>query len=163
MQYTTYIDLAMQLIEQAEGFREHTYKCTAGFDTIGFGRNLESNPLNPFEKLSCLTDSGTLEVSRRVARAWVYADIEKLHNSLSKESYYQKADPVRKAVLLDLVFNLGLSKFRKFKKTIQALESQDYKTASLELEDSSWFRQVGIRARRNVYIMETGRVDKDFY
>lgn len=33
-----------------EGFMANVYKCPAGFDTIGYGRNIEANPLTKEEK-----------------------------------------------------------------------------------------------------------------
>jgi len=51
-------------------------------------------------------------------------------------------------VIANMMFNLGINRFRGFKKFIQAIHVKDFKKASIEMEDSKWFRQVGNRAKR---------------
>lgn len=55
-----------------------------------------------------------------------------------------------KTVLVDMSFNLGLTRLLKFKKFKSALLRLDYNSAANEMIDSNWYRQVGERARRNV-------------
>ena len=57
-----------------------------------------------------------------------------------------------------MVFNLGLSRFEKFKKTIAAIESGNYAKAAAEMVLSDWFIQVGNRGPELVEMMRTGRV-----
>lgn len=69
----------------------------------------------------------------------------------------------RKGVIIDLIYNLGLAKWNTFKRCQLALSSKDFGVASLELEDSKWYRQVGLRGKRNVEIMKFGEKIHDFY
>ena len=72
-------------------------------------------------------------------------------------------DPA-KLVIVDMVFNLGPSKFSKFRKTIDAFERLDFATAADEMVDSKWYHQVGDRSKRNVGIIRglSNKVGKGF-
>jgi lysozyme len=48
--------------------------------------------------------------------------------------------------MVNLIFNMGMSTFRKFKKTIQHMENGDYELAAAELLNSRYAQQVGQRA-----------------
>ena len=147
------IDIALELIKQAEGFSAKPYYCPAGKLTQGYGRNLEALPLDEYEK-TWLEDDGS--VSRDVATDWVMEEIYHCYNQLSKLSFFVKTDDVRQAVLIDMCYNLGMSGLLKFKGMIKALETMDYGVAAAEMVDSKWYKQVGNRGIRNVTIMRTG-------
>ena len=57
---------------------------------------------------------------------------------------------------MDMLFNLGLSRLSGFKRMFRALRKGDYDTASKEMLDSKWARQVGPRAKRLAKMMKTG-------
>lgn len=149
------MDIALELIKQAEGFRAKPYYCPAGKLTQGYGRNLEALPLDGYEQ-TFLNDDGS--VDRDVAEDWAMEEIEHCYNQLSTLSFFTKVDDVRQAVLIDMCYNLGMAGFLKFKGMIRALESQDYGLAAAEMVDSKWYRQVGNRGVRNVAIMRTGNL-----
>ena len=79
---------------------------------------------------------------------------------LSQNIIYQKQSDVRKAVLLDMCFNIGYSGLMKFKKMWFALGNREYTQASNEMKDSSWYAQVGTRGKRNVTIMASNMIVK---
>jgi len=56
-----------------------------------------------------------------------------------------------------MVFNMGIVRFSGFKKTIALVAKSDYTGASVEMMDSLWARQVGIRAVRLSETMASGR------
>jgi lysozyme len=58
--------------------------------------------------------------------------------------------------LTDMVFNLGMTKFLGFKKMIQAIKDKDFDKAAIELMDSSYARQVKIRAIKNRDLIRGG-------
>ena len=66
-------------------------------------------------------------------------------------------DAVRTEVILNMAFNLGLTRLQKFKKMIAALRIRDYETAAIEMKDSKWYNQVGSRAKRLTGQMRTGK------
>lgn len=112
-----------------EGFRERMYTDSVGVPTIGYGFNLEQ-----------------VKLPRPVADLWLSFLIEEHQNELKKYHWYNKLDPVRQGVLLDMHYNLGDERFRGFKKMISALEHQKYDEAAREMLDSKWAEQVGRRA-----------------
>jgi lysozyme len=81
------------------------------------------------------------------------------YEDASTFSWFHDLDPVRASIVVDMVFNMGLTRFSGFVRTIRALERQDYQTAAAEMQDSKWFRQTGRRAHALVRAMLTGTLE----
>lgn len=136
-----YIGLAAELIKKHEGLMLKPYKCTAGKLTIGYGRNLEDNGISQYE-----------------ADTMLYNDMQKCYAECVKFSFWNKLGEIRQAALLDMCYNLGITRLRNFKKMLSALEKEDYKTAAKEALDSTWAKQVKGRATELAKIIETGEI-----
>jgi len=118
-----------QLIKY-EGKSSTLYKCPAGKWTIGVGRNLEDNPLTESEMMYLLDN-----------------DIFRTANELSDAFYWFNAmDDVRGSVIMNMAFNLGISRFSGFRKMIRCIVNDDWNGAAREMIDSKWAGQVGNRA-----------------
>ena len=52
--------------------------------------------------------------------------------------------------LVDMAFNMGLTKLKKFVKMKKGLDANDYTTVAKEAKDSDWFKQVKSRGKRTV-------------
>jgi len=115
------------------------YSDSVGEDTIGYGINLSGRGL----------DENVVELQLR-------NDLNGAIGECRRFSYWGGLSPSRKLALVDLVFNLGLPRFKNFIKTNQALVEGDYDTAADELIDSRWYKQVGRRARKVVDLMRNG-------
>jgi lysozyme len=76
--------------------------------------------------------------------------------------WYADLDPIRQRVVVDMVFNLGMPRFKQFQNMIAAIEAGDWMEASDEMMDSRWAQQVGLRASRLAEMMETGEDSSDF-
>lgn len=150
-----------------EGLRLETYKCPAGYWTVGVGRNLESKGLSDEEQQAILGTSGlnrteVIErlkeqvLTREQALFLLRNDIAECEKDLEQFPWFKKLGKVRRKVLIDMRFNLGPGRFREFKKMITALAQGDYKAAAAEMVNSAWYHQVGTRARRLVEMMRTG-------
>ena len=126
-----------------EGLRLKPYRDTRNKLTIGVGRNLEDVGITREEAL-LLLDNDIARVRREVERAF---------------SWFSGLDPVRKDVVLNMVFNLGLSRFRRFRKTVAALRARDWEAAAEAMLDSLWARQVGRRARELAEMMRRGKYE----
>lgn len=122
-----------------EGLRTKVYTCPAGKLTIGVGRNLEDKGITKNEALFLLQN-----------------DIAECRNDLRNFWWFERLDPIRQKVLIDMRLNLGSAGFRKFKKMIACLEIGDYAGASEQMMDSRWYKQVGDRGKRLVRMMYTG-------
>ncbi len=70
--------------------------------------------------------------------------------------YWHHLDDVRRLVVVDLCFNFGLPRWKRFIKANAALNKKDCEEAAIEMEDSRWFRQTGRRARKLVRVMRSG-------
>lgn len=115
------------------------YRDSVGLLTIGYGRNIDERGISQEEADYMLSND--------------LADTIKEAHSFP---WYQGLSEERKAVICNMIFNLGLSRFKGFKKTIQYIESCDFDKAAIEMQDSKWARQVGPRATRLSKIMKTG-------
>lgn len=71
-------------------------------------------------------------------------------------SWFTNLDLVRQSVIVNMAYNLGLPKLRKFKKTIDHMEHGNYAAAAVEMLDSRWATQVGYRADELSEMMRTG-------
>jgi len=123
----------------AEGRRSYPYVDSVGKTSIGVGRNLDDKGLRESE-IDFLLEN----------------DIAEALDEAEKLSYWDDLDNVRQLIVADMVFNMGLPRFKGFINTNQALREGDYKKAAEEMKDSKWFRQTGRRAFRLVAAMKTG-------
>ena len=151
------MNMALELVKEAEGFYPNTYRCPAGKLTQGYGRNLEVHPLTEEEKLE-LNEDGS--VSKEVAEKWALKELQECEEKLMSNIIYQKQTEVRKAVLLDMCFNIGYSGLMKFKKMWFALGERDYAEASRQMKDSKYYTDVKSRGKRNVTIMASNIIVK---
>ena len=126
-----------------EGLRLKPYRCTAGRLTIGVGRNLEDKGISHHEAMMLLRN-----------------DIEEITGQLERHSWYVALGPVRRKVLIDMAFNMGLDGLMRFRRMIEALKRANYEAAADEMVNSRWYRQVGERGRRLEAMMRTG---EDYY
>lgn len=131
--------LIQQLILD-EGLKLFPYKDTVGKLTIGVGRNLDDKGITKQEALMLLEN-----------------DILEVEKQLNKFDWFKILDSVRQEVIVNMVFNVGLSRFLQFKKMILALQNKDFNTASEEMLNSKWAEQVKQRAVRLAKQMKTGQ------
>jgi len=122
--------LTVQLTRH-EGMRLKPYTDTVGKSTIGCGRNLDDVGITECEALMML------ENDIKIAR-------EEL---LSNFPAFNSLHDARLDCLINMVFNMGISRFKGFKKMIDALFIHDYNEAAVQMLDSKWARQVGSRAK----------------
>ena len=129
-----------QLIKH-EGVVLQPYYCPSGKLTIGIGRNLETKGISRTEALFLL-DNDINE-----CEAILQEKLKHVYDHLSFR---------RKAVLINMCFNLGFYGLLAFKNMMEALIDQDYEKASAEMLDSKWADQVGNRALELAEIMREG-------
>ena len=149
------LDMALKLVKEAEGFMAQPYYCPANKLTQGYGRNLEAHPLN-IDEMNELNEDGS--VSEKVAEKWAFNELLDCEIKLMSNIIYKNQSAVRKAVLLDMCFNIGYAGLMKFKKMWFALGNKDYPEASRQAKDSAWYTQVGNRGKRNVEIIASNQI-----
>lgn len=144
-----YKALVQHLIKQGEGFREDQYKDTRGNRTIGYGFNVDDPTIRR------TVGPNTSRISREQADALLphfITTAERDAQSYAGDSF-SKLSPERRAVLVDMAYNLGSSKLAGFKGMQRALLAGDYPGASREMVDSNYAKQVKGRAVRNSDLM----------
>lgn len=123
-----------------EGFVKLAYEDSVGKVTIGVGRNLDDLGLSEEEVMYLLRN-----------------DIERVKQEAADNlEWISELDSTRRNVVYNMIFNMGITRFLKFKNTIAYIEKGDYLGASLEMLDSLWARQVGRRAVRLAEVMASG-------
>lgn len=140
-------DLLTEELKRDEGLRLTVYddatgkpivkgSMVVGHPTIGIGRNLAGKGLTPSEVFYLLE-----------------TDIEELLKQARTLEYWRGLTKVRQRVVLNMMFNLGFAGFQKFVRLDACLRTGDYEAAARCMEESVWYKQVGQRARRLVFMM----------
>lgn len=127
-------------LRRHEGLRLHTYLDSEGVPTIGYGKNLLA-----------------LKITQATANQWLEQDIQSASEDLDRVyPFVSKLSEPRQRVLVNMAFNLGITRLMGFKRMWAALERRDYIAAAEEMLDSKWARQVGSRADELSKMMEMG-------
>jgi lysozyme len=114
--------------------------------TIGVGRNL--------------TDRG---ISTSEMNTLLNADILKAEAAARAYDFYADLGEPRQAVVVSMIFNLGVAGFAKFRRTHKLIRAGKYEQASMEMvtdrhgNTNPWAEQVGDRALHLAQIMRTGQ------
>ena len=141
MENDMYLQPAIELIKKHEGLKLKPYKCSAGKLTIGYGRNLEDNGISQVEAEELLQN-----------------DVQRCYVGCVKFSFWYKLNEARQVALLNMCYNLGISRLKGFKKMLAALEEGDYEKAAKEMLDSKWAFDVKTRAKELAQIMKKGEL-----
>ena len=117
-------------IKQHEGFSPTVYECSEGYDTIGYGFAIKD-----------------LYLSKEICGIILAEKLVQLEMSIDKKfDWFEDSPSIVKEVVINMCYQLGLSGFSRFKKTIYYLETEQYEEASLEMLDSLWAKQTPNRA-----------------
>ncbi|RVY80452.1 lysozyme [Helicobacter pylori] len=132
----------------SEGFSPSIYTDKTEHPTIGYGYNLsvysyEGKRITKPQAYGLLTDI-----------------LKKNYKALLSYGWYKNLDAMRRMVILDLSYNLGLNGLLKFKQFIKAIEDKNYALAVERLQKSPYFNQVKKRASRNMEILKLGGCEK---
>jgi len=153
-------DLLDKLIV-SEGLKLQVYKDTLGIDTIGIGRNLEDRGITKEEldwmdipNIGIVYEMGITEAD---AVYLATNDVQIVEEELLRaHSCVEQLDSVRQLILVDMAFNMGVPRLRKFKMMWAAIHDEDYPTAAKEMLDSRWASQVKGRATKLANAMHNG-------
>lgn len=94
-----------------------------GHPTIGIGRNLAGKG-----------------ITEKEAKELLYNDIEYFYKKLRKIHTFNTLDELRQRVILNMAFNMGVERLKRFKRMWAALGRSDYNEAAFEMLDSKWHR-----------------------
>ena len=117
-------------IKKHEGFRDRVYDDSLGIPTIGYGFAIKD-----------------LVLDEDLAEQILLRKLEDLMLRVNKKfTWWSKSPDIIRDVVMEMCYQLGVSGFSKFKKTIDHLENERYKKASAEMLDSKWAKQTPNRA-----------------
>lgn len=124
-----------------EGLSLKAYLDSVGKWTIGIGRNLD--------------DVG---ISKEEAEMLFVNDVRRTLSDLASvftDTEFNKYPDNVQLVLIDMMFQLGLTRFCTFKKMIAKVKALDFKGAADEILDSRYASQVPARAKENAERMSS--------
>jgi lysozyme len=123
-------------IKEYEGLSNVLYKCTSNKVSIGYGRNLE--------------DVG---ISKDEAEYLLKNDIDIALDEVSEHFDMPNLPEPAQIVLVDMCFNMGISRLLNFRNMMKAMEQDDWDKAADELLDSKYAAQTKRRARMNASLL----------
>ena len=138
-------DVGKAELKLDEGFKSKPYKCTAGYQTIGWGHNLDANGIKTKFLQSMYDDDcddKVAEMKSHPALAWIFEG--------------DSVNQVRRDAFINMAFNLGVDGLAKFRKALAAGRCGDWETCANESIDSRWYIQVKRRGPRIVGQLRTG-------
>ena len=121
------MDRIKEQLVRHEGLRLKPYRCSAGKLTIGIGRNLD--------------DCG---ITQSEAYVMLINDIINCEKQLQSKipDIYNGLDEVRKSVMLNMCFNMGINGLLGFKNTLAFVKVGDWERAANNMLVSKWAKQV---------------------
>jgi lysozyme len=138
-----------ELIVLHEGLVPHAYQDSLGFWTIGVGHLIDQRKGG---KLPQFIIDLLFEHDYKAHTAPLY----------KHQPWAQLLDPVRRAVLEDMAFNLGMAPFdndgfKDWSNFLKAVRLKEYGVAAGIMRSSLWAKQVKQRAERLAVMMESGK------
>lgn len=130
---------AVRMTQRFEGFSKKIYRDTRGNPTGGWGTHLYTERALPVHVWSELFWEDYFQAERGC------------------DSLRLKLDPVRRAVVVDMIYNMGLTGFLMFVRMREHLAAGNWAGAAREMRDSAWYLQVGWRGPELAWMMDTGR------
>jgi len=127
-------------IKHHEGYRRFVYDDTVGVKTVAYGRNLES-----------------VGISEEEAEYLLNNDVKRCVDQLERYIWFKHQPRGVKDALINMCFNMGITRLLGFKKMISALDMNDCTNAAKEALDSKWASQVPNRAKDVAVMLREGK------
>ena len=119
-------------IKKSEGFRSKVYKCTEGYDTIGYGFAIKDLVLSE-DICDMILERKLAELKLRVYHQF---------------PFLEDCPEEVQDVIIEMCYQIGVKGVSKFSKTIDHIMRKDYRAASVEMLDSKWAKQTPNRAKK---------------
>tara|TARA_R100000734_G_C3286875_1_gene79411 strand:+ start:500 stop:904 length:405 start_codon:yes stop_codon:yes gene_type:complete len=118
-------------IKQHEGYVGVVYKDSLGIDTIGYGFAIKD-----------------LELDQDICDIILERKLKNLEDRIkNKFGWFPFMPQEIQDVVMEMCYQLGVTGFSKFAKTIMYLKDKDFEKASQEMLDSLWAKQTPNRAK----------------
>ena len=121
----------IESIKKNEGYVKMVYKDSLGIDTIGYGFAIKD-----------------LELDEDICDEILLRKLKDLEKQVNRKfGWFKYMPPNIKDVVMEMSYQLGVTGFSKFKKTIAFLQDKQWQEASVEMLDSLWAKQTPNRAK----------------
>ena len=137
------LEVLRQEIEADEGCKYETYHCSEGHLTGGIG-----HLITEWDEKIYAGPVGT-SIPEAQVKNWFERDVQmSINDCISIFDNFDTLPEDIQHVLVNMSFQLGGPRLRKFKKLIAATHDEDYPEMATQMEDSRWFKQTTNRAQR---------------
>ena len=153
-------DNLVEHIKRYEGFVPEPYKDTKGKWTVGYGRNLEANPLTPDEIRLLFTVTEFIDNEERdfFFEELLSKDVDEHTEELLQQIPWLANKPTNvKMVICDMAYNLGVPTLMTFTGMLNAARHDDWLLTAYEILDSNYAEDVKTRAVANAKIVAGGQ------
>ena len=118
-------------IKEHEGFRSRVYKCTEGYDTIGYGFAIKD-----------------LYLSEGVSELILKEKVTNLRLRIEKKfDWFNEVPREVQEVLLEMSYQMGVSGVSKFKNALKHMRNGEWNKAADEMLLSRLYKQTPKRAK----------------
>ena len=125
-------------IRSNEGFRSHVYSDQFKNPTIGYGHLITTTDV--FLR--------TTKYSKATLVNIFYKDLKKSISDFKKNYNYKNMPNYVQEIIIEMIFQLGISGVLKFKKFNLHIKKKHYYLAALEMMKSRWYDQTPNRANK---------------
>lgn len=137
-------DRILKLLRRHEGVRRFVYLDHLGYETIGVGR--------------CLKEDVGLGLSDDEIDYLLQNDVDRCIKELGRTlSWFSGLDEVRRDAMINLCFQLGITKLLKFKNFLAEMAEGNYELAGPHLLDSLYAKQTPARANEIAEMLVSGK------
>ena len=130
-------------IKRHEGKRYKPYEDSVGVLTVGYGRNLRDVPFSENE-IELMFEN----------------DFRNAQNGAESFIAYQQMNELRRGVLIEMVFQMGVAGVNKFRKFLAASYDRDWTRAADEMLNSKWAKQTPERAKELAKLFMRGTYER---
>ena len=131
-------------IKKNEGFRLKPYKDQLGFKTIGYGHLIKKKKKHFYNKK---------KISKKCLLEVFNLDFNKAVNDYNKLYQSKNFSKNTKETLIEMLFQLGLKKQKKFIKMNKYISKKLFFMAALEMKKSLWYKQTPKRVEGLIQVL----------
>ena len=121
------LDNLKEMVAKHEGFEPRVYKCPNGYDTIGYGFAIKDLYMDK-------------EIADLILDRKIKGILDRIKGNEDWDSWFWDKPQSIQDVLINMIFQIGFSGVRKFKKTIQYIKDDNFLLAAEEMLASKWAR-----------------------
>lgn len=130
-------------LKRHEGYKNDVYKDHLGYLTVGIGHLLSKEECELFDEGDIIQDETIHDLFEEDLS-------ESIDSCFKMYERFEQLPYIIQKTLINMCFNIGETRLRKFKKMNQAVAESNWDAMADEMVDSRWYRQVGRRSKELV-------------